>query len=382
MKTVAIIGAGASGLACLKTLLAYKDQLNIMVFDRNACIAKKIAATGNGHCNLSNANLNQEAYRGEIKKHIMDMIYDFDIESFCFDLGFLTRKKGVLYYPYSEQAKTVVYAFEKLIENQNIDLHLNTTITSIQPKQDHYVLIDENKQYYVCDIVVVCAGGKAGKGFGTDGQIFNVLKELHIKQAPLKPSLVSLLVKENVKKLKGCRVHGTFTLKNNDEVVASYKGEALFSENGISGIACMQLSRFLEESGNYTLHCDLVDDLSIEDLKTYYHKYGQFEGIIQDKLASYLAYKPVNDEEEFVSRLKDLKFNIVGTRDFEFAQVSKGGVSLAQLNEHLMSETYPNLYFCGEVLNIDGDCGGYNLHFAFASGVHVANAIIKGVCHD
>ena len=125
MKRLAIIGAGASGLACLKTILAYQDQLNIIVFDRNASIGKKIAATGNGHCNLSNANLYINAYRGEVTDHIMNMIQSFDIESFCFDLGFLTRKRGVLYYPYSEQAKTVVNAFEKMIDNQNIELHLN-----------------------------------------------------------------------------------------------------------------------------------------------------------------------------------------------------------------------------------------------------------------
>ena len=128
-----------------------------------------------------------------------------------------------------------------------------------------------------------------------------------------------------------------------------------------------------------------LKDMMEMAMKTWPEENGAFPHLSGMRFSVNTAIKSsvvLNDEEEFVSRLKDLKFNIVGTRDFEFAQVSRGGVSLTQLNEQLMSETYPNLYFCGEVLNIDGDCGGYNLHFAFASGVHVANAIIKGECHD
>ena len=381
MKTIAIIGAGASGLACLKTLIESNYDFNILLFERNNSIGKKIAATGNGHCNLSNLDINQEAYQGDVNEDILDMLYNFNIEKFCFELGFLTRKNGNLYYPYSRQAKTVVNAFEKLTHHESVSLFLDTMVTSIKKDQDQFIIKDQHNHSYFSDIVVVCAGGKAGNGLGTDGQIFDVVKSLNLNTIPLRPSLVSLVTKEVTKKIKGCRVHGTFTLKNNGEIVKSYKGEALFNEDGISGIACMQLSRFLEFSNDnhYTLHCNLIDELDEESLKQHFYKYKDYEGIISDKLAAYLSYKKVSSFEEYKDRLQNLTFNITGTRDFAFAQVSKGGICLEQLDQYFMSKKYPNLFFGGEILNIDGDCGGYNLHFAFSCGCKIAQGILKSI---
>lgn len=381
MKTIGIIGAGASGLACVKTLLEKQDQLNILLFERNASIAKKIAATGNGHCNLSNSYLTIDAYQGDVSSDIYQMILDFDIESFCYDLGFLTRKQGTLYYPYSRQAKTVVKSFEKLIENDAVSLFLNTKITKIECNRQGYILVDDKFQRYPCDYIVVCAGGKAGSGFGTDGQIFDVLKPLGLSCVDLRPSLVSLVTKENTKKLKGTRFHGTFTLKNHGQTIASYKGEALFNDDGISGIACMQLSRFLEfnKPNQYTLHCNLIDELNEDLLEKHYEQFHDYEGIVQDKIAGYLNYRPVDTFTQFKERLENLSFNIVGTRDFTFAQVSKGGISLNELDNSLMVKKYPHMYLGGEVLNIDGDCGGYNLHFAFACGCKIGQEIIHSI---
>lgn len=381
MKTVAIIGAGAAGLSCLKTLVEYKGDFHIQLFDRNRAIGKKISATGNGHCNLSNANLTLDAYQGDILP-LQDVITSFDIESFCHDLGFLVQKKGALYYPFSLQAKTVVNAFDNLIHNYKVDLKLDTTIQHIIPLESGYQLVDQHQNTYKADIVVVAAGAKAGKGFGTDGQIFDVLKELNLHATKLRPSLVSLVTKENVKKLKGCRFHGIFTLKNNDIEIASYKGEALITEDGISGISCMQLSRFLEfdQNARYTLHCNLIEDLNDEQLVHYYNTYGaKFDGIVLDKLAEYLSYKEVNSFKEFKAKLNDLTFHITNTRGFEFAQVTKGGIPLNYLNSHLMVKQFPNIYLCGEILNVDGDCGGYNLHFAFATGQYVAYDIVQHI---
>jgi len=375
MKTVAIIGAGASGLACVKALLPYQHMINIKLFERNAMIGKKIAATGNGRCNLSNAHLTHFAYQGDYLPLFEDLM-TFDIKTFCLDLGFLTRKKDNLYYPYSEQAKTVVNAFERMISNNKIDLYLNTQIVEIKAQKEYYFLKSQDGTIHRADYVVVGAGGKAGKGFGTDGQIFDVLKSLGLNSTRLSPSLVAMITKENVKKLKGCRVHGTFTLKKDGIEIASYKGEALFNEQGISGIAIMQLSRFLTLNQPYTLHCNLIDDLEEEELINYYNlNKNKFNGIIQDKLSEYLSFKNGSNYQEFKERLSDLTFNIVGTKDFEFAQVTKGGIPLYYLNENLMVKHLPNFYLCGEVLNVDGDCGGYNLHFAFTTGQKVGNAI-------
>lgn len=381
MKTVSIIGAGASGLACLKELIPYQDRLNLVLFDRNSSIAKKIAATGNGRCNLSNTNITLNAYQGDIEP-LFDRVADFDIQQFCTDLGFLTRLKGNLYYPYSEQAKTVVNAFQRMVNKSSTQLFLDTEIKRIKYKNNSYELIDQKGNRYFSDYIVIGAGAKASKGFGTDGAIFDVLRELEIHSTPLIPSLVAMNTKENVKKLKGCRFHGTFTLKENGEQVANYPGEALITDSGISGIACMQLSRFLDFSKNnvYTLHCNLVDHLTIEQLKSYYHQQTVlYHGIVQEKLADYLAYRETNSFNDFYTRLTNLTFTIIGTRNHEQAQVTRGGIPLSYLDESLMVKKYPHLYLCGEVLNVDGDCGGYNLHFAFATGQIVGKEIASQI---
>lgn len=382
MLRIAIIGAGASGLAAASELLKYPELFFIQLFERNAKIAKKVAATGNGHCNLSNAQMDIHAYQGDIAG-IFDQIKAFDIEAFCMELGFLTRRNGSLYYPYSFQAHTVTKAFERRIEQGNIQLFLNTQIIEINRQQNIYHLKDQNGRHFKADMVIMAGGGKASPVFGSDGSCLEMLARMKIKIAPLYPSLVQVKTMPALKKLKGCRFYGTFSLYKNGSVIASNQGEALLTEDGLSGIAIMQLSRLLrfDSETTYEIDCNLIDHLDKQQLSGYYAAYKNdknvYAGIVQEKIANYLNLQPTSNYESFIQRLSHFRFKVYGTRGFEFAQVTRGGVLLSELDQCLMSKKYPNLYVCGEMLNIDGDCGGYNLHFAFASGKIVAKAIIK-----
>lgn len=382
MQKIAIIGAGASGLAAATYLSEYPDRFIVQVFERNEKIAKKVAATGNGHCNLSNDEITAAAYHGDIDG-LIPSLQAFDIVDFCRHLGFIVRKKGHLYYPHSEQAKTVTAAFERLIEERGISLFLNTKIISIEKKGRTFALRDAQGNDYTADVVLLCPGGKAAPVFGSDGNGYALLRPFGLKPTPLFPSLVQLKTLPVLKKAKGCRVHGLFRLDCGKKRIAEYKGEMLITDDGISGIAMMQLSRFLDfkSSQAWTLHCNFVDEISRSDVSNYYetHRYdaNPYLGIVPDKLAYYLNQERNQHFGDFYSHLSDYTFQITGTRGFEHAQVTKGGIPLNLLDEHLMVRSCPGLYLAGEILNVDGDCGGFNLHFAFASGKIVADHLIE-----
>lgn len=374
MKSVGIIGAGASGLACALRLVKLNTSLKIHLYDGNNKIGKKLLATGNGRCNLSNTMITKESYGGDIDQ-CFDFVSKFHIETLAKDLQILLTQKGVLYYPYSLSSKTVVDAFNKELQNA-VTFHLDTKITQIQYKNGKYYLTTTSEAIMKHDYIVIACGGKAGKGFGTDGSSFSLFDDLELPYAPLKPSLVAFNCKENVASMKGCRVQGQFTLKYQNQALATYEGEALFTDHGLSGIAMMQLSRFYDSSkhGSYILEMDLCKDLNQAQLHQFFQssKDMSYFGIMHEKVALYLERRY---KQDYITALKHLTFTVTGTKAYDFAQVSRGGVYLHHLTPQLELKRYPGCFVIGEALNIDGDCGGFNLHFAFSSAYHVANEI-------
>lgn len=377
MKTIGIIGAGASGLACALKLVKLNAPFHIDLYDSNSKIGKKLLATGNGRCNLSNAHLNVSSYGGDIEV-CMPIVEAFNIHMLAKDLNIFITKKGDLYYPYSLSSKTVVDAFITQLKD-HVTFHLDCKIQTVQTFQDGFQLINDKHQRLYCDDLIFACGGHAGQGFGTDGSSFKLFDQLHLSYAPLKPSLVSFKTKENVGSMKGCRVQGRFTLLYERRPLYHYEGEALFTDHGISGIAMMQLSRFYDETkpGVYEIVMDICPELDQETLGHYFKSNAdtnQYLGIVNEKVAIYL-YKRF--DTRYKQALKQLTFTISGTKGFEFAQVSRGGVLLSQCDQHLEIKTIPHCFVIGEALNVDGDCGGFNLHFAFSTAYHVAKYLIE-----
>ncbi len=368
MKTVVIIGAGASGLACASTLSRIREDIQIIVLEQFNKTAKKLLATGNGRCNLSNKNMTIDAFNTKEKK-IENMIKGFDVVGYFNEIGLLTKYNGDLLYPFSNQAATVKKVL--LDSLHNVVVIENCKVTKIEKRKTKYT-IRTSKKDILADFVVCAMGSKAGKLSGEDN--LQILQDLDLTINESYPSLVQLHTKPSYPKLKGVRVKACVSLMNQDTVIDTKEGEVLFTDTGVSGICIMQLSRLIH---HYTsplhLHIDMLFSYSEEDIKELLQqrqkKYQSYylEGIFNEKLANVLMENQIFP--------KKMVLEVTGTNDYTKAQVMSGGLSLKEVDDNLECLRYPNVFVVGEVLDVDGDCGGYNLHFAFASGNHVAKII-------
>lgn len=367
METTVIIGAGASGLLCAHELA--KGNNNVIILEQSNKAGRKILASGNGRCNLSNTNLRMNFYNTDDKK-IKQIIYNFDARRYFNQIGVMTRQVGTLLYPRSNQSLTVRNA---LMNNfDQVALIEECQALDIRVKDNGY-LIKTNKGSYSCNNVVIATGSPAYLLSGENS--YDLVKLLDLKITKLYPSLVQVKTKPAYRNLKGVRVKCKASLLVDDKLIESQSGEVLFSDNGLSGICIMQLSRLLMRyHGNKEISLDLLEEYNDQELKDILKKrqdkFGHYylEGIFNDKLARVL--KDINN-------LKDIRFKIVDTYDYSKAQVMSGGVCLDEVDENLAVIKYPGIYLAGEILDVDGDCGGYNLHFAFASGYHIAKTILN-----
>lgn len=360
METIVIIGAGASGLACMNILNQTK-QFNIIVLEQSNKPARKILASGNGRCNVSNKNINISAYNTD-NAFIKDIIDHFDIHQFFDTLSLKLRYEGDLIYPYSLSSQSVKNA---LMNNMN-DISLIEECEVLQIKKEKSYKIITNHGVYFADKIVIATGSPANHLSGIHN--LNMLKKLKVKCIPFTPSLVQLKTKPVYKALKGLRVKGIAKLYDDYQLIEEKAGEILFTDYGLSGICIMQLSRHIKNVKKPIIQLDLLPDLDKEDIQ----KYG-VNGLFHEKLAVLLQEKSVEP--------KNMRFSIIDTMGIEKAQVCHGGVSLDELDSDLQLKKYSGIYVCGEALDVDGDCGGFNLHFAFASGTYVARKIIgEKVC--
>lgn len=375
MKKVIIIGAGASGVLTAIYLKKYINDIDVIVLEQNNTALKKLTATGNGRCNLSNKNIDIKHYEGQ-NIHKIKHILDYDIVNEFYDLGILTKYQGELLYPRSEQAVTVKNCLLNKAESLGVLFLYEQFVQSVDYSQS---IVHTNKQDFHYNELVFAMGSPAGKLSGTTFDRYKIFEKLNLKVNPLIPSLVQMKTNPAFPKLKGVRVKGTFTLMDKMNTFQE-KGELLFTDDGVSGIAVMLLSRYFKGE-KMTLEIDMFDDYSEKELfkmiderlnQDYNHFY---DGLVNNKLASFLEKRNLKTTKDIVNALKHFKVEVIGLRDESYAQVLRGGLALEEVDSSLEIMKYPHLYAVGEVLDVAGDCGGYNLHFAFASGYTVAKAI-------
>lgn len=375
MKKIIIIGAGASGVLCSLYLKELIDDIQVIVLEQNHAPLKKLLATGNGRCNLSHKNITIDSYCGENIEKIIPIL-DYDIVEEFQKFGILTKYQGELLYPRSEQALTIKNCLYEKAINEGVIFFFDQEVKRIDYPRS---LIYTSKQTFHFDEIVFAMGSPAGKLSGQTFDRYQIFDKLQLKVNPLLPSLVQMKTKPVLPSLKGVRIKGTFTLYDQNQRYQQ-KGEMLFTNDGVSGIAIMQLSRYFQNQP-MNLEIDMFDDYSEEELyalieqrinKNYQHFY---EGLVNTKMAAYLEKKNLRSPAQIVKVLKHFHLQVVGLRDESFAQVLKGGLSLNEVDDDLQIKKYPHLYAIGEILDVAGDCGGYNLHFAFASAYWVAKAI-------
>lgn len=379
MRKIVIVGAGASGVY-LSVLLKQKyPQDDVIVLEQNQSPLKKLLATGNGRCNLSNQNMDQQYYDSDNLDIVQSIIQDFGMVSQMKEIGLYCLYQGHLLYPKSEQALSVKNVLMQRAQEAGVLFLYEQEVYRIECQNQYRIVT--SKQTFHADIVILAMGSEAGKLSGMNTSRYEILKQMHLKVVEPVPSLVQFYTSPVLKSLKGVRVKGTFSLVENEKCIHQEKGELLFTDYGVSGIAVMQLSSFYQKHHHYQLYIDFFDELSHNQLCQLLSKQSSLflEGLMNHKIAKAFQKYQYLSIDQLVSLLKHYPLEIKGIREASYAQVIKGGLSLKEVTEDLELKQYPCIYAMGEILNVAGMCGGYNLHFAFASAYRVAKAIERNV---
>ncbi len=389
-KSVAIIGAGASGLVCAVTLA--RRGFEVTVFEKNRKIGKKLLATGNGRCNISNKDLSLKNFYGD-EKLIKNLLNSFDMKKFSQSIGLeLVSNEDGKIFPMSMQASSVVNLLLSETKRLKIKIVPDKKINSIK-KTDLGFVIDKER----FDFLVLSCGGKAYPSLGGDDSCLGLAKNFNHSITPVYDSLTQLVTKENLKELDGVRVEALLELFVNGSEIKRVRGDLLFRDYGVSGLGVLDLSRDASEAlhvkdSEVYLKVELLPEISAQKLKSKMLKnlevsYDKemslwLNGFLDKKLSKFFSFKRYakdlnkKDISKLVYDLKNLKLRIIDTRGFQRAEVMAGGVDTKEVDaKTLESKKCKNLYLCGEVLDMDGKRGGYNLHLAFASGYKVGTAL-------
>lgn len=396
---IAVIGGGASGLTASVSAKMTNPSASVLVVEKLHRVGKKIIASGNGKCNLSNVNISEFNYHGSVNAiEIINRMPDYK-SFFTDELGVLCvtgsegREGGV--YPRSNSSATVLNALRLKMQELNVEELCECEITEIIPIEKGFRLIYKNGDI-ICKRLVVAAGGYAGPSFGTDGGIMRILKNMGYKISKICPAVASLRTEPNkLRGLKGIRVKGEVSAVSENEILRTEKGELQFNENNISGICVFNLAYLFQKyEGKLTLRIDLMPDISGDELIGYFDSLRKnradlpleelLTGAFVKNLAVYLVKnsvgRPLTDKIstlknteicKLINKIKALEFEITGCSPWQKAQATMGGIHNSCVNENLESVLHKGLYLCGEILDTAGDCGGYNLQWAWSSGILV-----------
>ena len=369
MKKLIIVGAGASGLMLASLIKKNNLDYDVLVLEKEEHVGKKILLTGNGKCNLSNKNIDAYCYNNKLA---FDIAKSFDVENYFNDIGLVTTKdeQGRIY-PFSNQANTVLDVLRKSIEGENVIT--SCFITRIVYQNNKYLLTDSKNNQYEADYLVMATGGKT---YYKDCNSYNLASMLSHRVSSLRPSLIPLKVADNLASIENLRCKVKASLLENNNVVYQDSGEVLFKKDYLSGIVMFQLSSIINRNPykKYVVELDLAPDLSEKELTSYIERFPSMTGLFNKMLNKYILSKAIsNNIDDIVYAVKHLRFDILDTLDFKNGQVTAGGISVSELSENLESKVHKNLFFIGEIVDCDGICGGYNLHFAFASAYRVYN---------
>ena len=395
-KDIVIIGAGASGLICASHIDT--NKYNIILIEKNQKLARKILISGNGKCNITNENISIKNYHSsniEFAKNILNRFTKDQTIKFFEKLGLplYVGKDGQMF-PMSNQASTVVEYLENYVKSLGVKIRYECSVENINKQNDKFIIKTDSGDVQA-DKVIISTGGKSMQKLGTIGDGYNFAKSLGHTIIDTKPALVQLTSDSKyLKKLSGVKHYSNITLISNNEKLKSLSGDVLFANYGLSGLSILDISRdTIEELSNYAyvqISIDLFKDYSNDKLKALLAKCFKTSvndivtalgGVINKKLASVIIEELkmdstkqaslVNTKEinKIVYLLKNFKFDITGDKGFDTAEVTTGGVNVDEIDSKtLESKIVKDLYFCGEVLDVDGDRGGYNFQWAWSSG--------------
>ena len=405
---VIIIGGGAAGLAASVFLGRSAQGRRIAVLEKGPRVGKKLMATGNGTCNLTNVKATAADYHGapRLAKAALEAFSVADTIAFFTSIGVdcATRPDGKVY-PLSEQAGAVLDALRLEALALGVDILCDTKATALKRQGSSWRVTCENAEY-TAEQVLVTVGGAAAPALGGSAEGYRLLTDLGCEKKPLFPSIVQIRTATDfVRSVKGIRVDAALRLRMDGREVAQSGGEVLFTDYGLSGPAVMFISRPVadwerQKRGEMVACLDLLPDWDHDRLLSRIRQRSQLKGRTLEDLLTGLLHKRVGQtvlrvaevlpltrdvstltEEECVriaKTIKNWKLAVTGTQGFGGAQVTAGGIAATEAEESTFAvKRLPGVYAAGEVLDVDGDCGGFNLQFAWSSAFVASQAIIS-----
>lgn len=405
LNNLFVIGGGASGFTASIFAKRKNPNLKITIFEKNKRVLKKVLASGNGRCNITNKNLSLDKYNKEAEKFIKYAINSFGVseaKNFFASIGILfSEENGGKIFPMNKQASSVVDMLLAEAEHLGIDIKCESEITYIKKKGNLFE-INLNSEKLQSDKIIISCGSKSGGGFSSG---YNILKQFGHTITPLFPAVVQVKA-IGTKPLTGMKFVGKAKILKSKKILEEAEGEILFTDYGLSGPPIMNLSRviskFFAEKKNLKeeifISLDFLTEFTEEEIyslllerrKILSHLNAELflNGVINKKISfevikranlklSTPIYSLSNSDLKTVAYLlKNFEFKSEGVMPFINSQVCAGGVELSQIDPFTMESKKVNgLFVTGEILNVDGICGGYNLHWAWASG-HLAGKSI------
>ncbi|MDO4459637.1 MAG: aminoacetone oxidase family FAD-binding enzyme [Clostridia bacterium] len=405
---VIIIGAGASGLMAGCSLVKNsRKQLNIAIVDANKKAGRKLLATGNGRCNLTNDNILPEHFHGDVNQ-IAELLATYSpdyIKSYFYELGLLTfsDSEGRVY-PYSRQAQSVLTVLMNTLITHNVEFIYEFAVNDICYKNKSYTISSEAGVQLSSAFCVLAAGGLASPKLSSGKNGNSILEKLSHTFTKLSPALLPFICKDKfIKNLQGVRSLAKVDLFSGSKLIATEPGEIQFASNSLSGVCMFNLSSHyaeLKSKENCYVMIDFIPEIEFSELINILSDFisnnpsedSEFllDGLLNNKLGREILreckiplnikYREIGKKQIFsiAKLIKSCRLNVSGVKTFDDAQVTHGGVPLKEINLKTMeSKKAAKLYMCGEILNINGVCGGYNLHFAWSTGMRCGESIAE-----
>lgn len=396
MRHIAVIGGGAAGM--MAAITAAREGVKVTILEHKDRIGKKILSTGNGRCNFTNTFQTPACYRSDNRDFAWNIIQKFNVEktiSFFKELGIYPKDRNGYLYPYSDQAAAILEVLQIEIAKLDICVMTEINVLDIQPIK-RGIRVTTDKKTITVDSVILACGSKAAPVTGSDGSGYQLAKLLGHRIVPVLPALVQLRCAEKFyKSISGVRVQGTVEIYADDISLASDTGEIQLTNYGISGIPVFQVSRYaakaIYQKQSVTAVLNFMPDMNKDEFLSFLqeritlcpHKTLDefFTGIFPKKLCELwirlsrlpkeMRVSDLSGEqlEKLVLLIQHLRTHITETNAFEQAQICCGGVDTTEINPDTLESNYvPGIYFAGELLDVDGICGGYNLQWAWSSG--------------
>lgn len=400
---IAVIGGGAAGFAASICAARTAKDLKIAILEKGQRVARKILATGNGRCNISNRNMFIGRFHGlnaEFAENALSQ-FDFDMTmDFFKKIGVLpTELEDGKMYPMSLQAASVVDMLRIEAQRQGIAEVVDFEVVKIKSSGGVFEIASKKGEVVRAKKVILCTGGKAAPELGTDGSAYKLATDFGHQLTPLFPALVQLKCDaKRVRALKGVKLMGNATLLDNNKQVQKEYGEVMFTDYGLSGPPIFQLSRKTAEllnnrNKNIKIKIDLTPEYSFSEIEDILFQRRKdlcdvaSENFLNGMLNKQIARQILKESDEelklnvpsknisdktlktLAGKIKGWEFEVIGTNPWKNAQVTAGGIETDSVNPETMeSKKAKGLYLAGEILDIDGDCGGFNLQWAWSSG--------------